>query len=226
METTRSTLGLWVEGVGDVARHLRKRGDVPSGQSGGALSPLLETIRAGHAARWIEGERVLDYGCGRARLLRKLGDNVLYTGVDHDPTLVSYLSKRFPRAKFLCANLEDPGAFNGDTFDSVSMLAVMEHLASPQQVVDRAASLLRPGGVLVVTTPHPSFDRLLHVASGVGILDRHADEDHEGLLSSAELERLCRNAGFRPETRYRFLLGGNQLLVARKVGEPVEDRPG
>ncbi len=39
------------------------------------------------------------------------------------------------------------------------MLAVMEHLASPQQVVDRAASLLRPGGVLVASVPTtPSVD--------------------------------------------------------------------
>ena len=207
---------LWLGGLASVVRRLFAEDDGPRGQIGGVLSPLLETMRTGHAARWIEGERVLDCGCGRGKLLERLGTDVSYTGVDHDIILVRYLRRRYPNAQFLSAELESLDFSPMDAFDSVVMLALIEHLVSPEVVLKQLASFVRPGGLLILTTPTPLYGLLLHAGSRIGLFDRHADEDHKQLMNRAELEGTLARVGLQLERQYRFLFGGNQLVVARK----------
>ena len=85
------SIHLWLQGIGEVIKSLWYKDHAPTGQIGGLLSSLLETLPEGQAAQWLEGKRVLDCGCGRGKLIDLLSPDVCYTGVDRDPTLVSYL---------------------------------------------------------------------------------------------------------------------------------------
>ena len=127
-------MGLWLSGFRDIYRQLVDKDGIPNGQIGGILSPLLERLRVGHAAQWVTGKRVLDCGCGRGKLLEILAPDVSYTGVDHDPGLISYLRQRYPQAQFLSANVEEVIFSQAVTFDSIVMTALLEHLDSPQQL--------------------------------------------------------------------------------------------
>lgn len=215
------SMRLWLRGVQDVVWQLLRRDQRPSGQRGGFLSPLLETLRVGHAARWVEGKYMLDCGCGRGRLLEMLGSGVCYTGVDNNPALVNYLQKRFPQSQFVCASVEELTFPKLVTFDCIVMTALLEHLVSPAEVLEHIVALLRPDGVLVITTPTPAYEILLHMGSRLGLFDRHADKDHKQLLTRADLEDALEGTGLQLERYYCFAFGGNQLAVGRKPADAL-----
>lgn len=210
----------WLLGWKEILKQVLRLERIPAGHSGALLSPLLETLRVRHAARWIEGQAVLDCGCGRGRLLSSLKNGVAYTGVDNDPELIAYLRQRHPEARFIQGDLTSLELAE-EVFDSIAILAVIEHISSAESFIRRVASYLRPGGVLVLTTPAPGFESLLHFGSRLGLFSRHAEEDHKRLLDRDALELIAHAGGLVPERHYRFLLGANQLLVARK---PASDQ--
>ncbi len=217
--------GLWVQGFRDILAQFARRNGVPKGQSGGILSPLLETLRAGHAAKWVKGPSVLDCGCGRGRILGMLGSDVAYTGIDRDPVLIEYLRGAYPASEFLCTDVDDLSFPDDAKFDSIVMLALFEHLESPSSFLNDLASLLRPGGRLILTTPAPSYEFILKAGSKVSLFSRHAEEEHEDLAERSEIESALRAAGLEPEVFYRFLFGANQLMVGRKPSEDQTARP-
>ena len=174
--------------------------------------------RARLAAAWpylADGEgEVLDIGCGLTDLPGVLPS---YTGCDRHPEVLGLNRARFPSASFFDwdVSAEEPPELlrRAGPFRTVLMLALLEHLPDPAGALRRAASLLRPDGRLVVTTPHPSGRVPLEIGAALGLLSKHAAGEHETLLSRQALERAASAAGLRTATYRRFLLGGNQLAV-------------
>lgn len=211
------SLSWWIQGFVDSAKIILGLERLPPGQSGGLLSPLLETLRANHAAHWVKGPKILDCGCGRARLLRLLrGKAVEYTAVEQDPTLIHFLEKRHPDARFIQSSLEALEIKHAEKFDSIVLLAVLEHLAEPEPIVQKLVSCLNPGGVLIASTPSPIASGFLHVAAKFSLVSGHAYEDHKDLLSRVALEELLTAAGLLVERYYKFIFFGNQLIVGRR----------
>jgi SAM-dependent methyltransferase len=162
-----------------------------------------------------EGEGpVLDVGCGLTDLPGKIPS---YTGCDRNPEVLGLNRSRFPSVPFVDWDVsasEPPEPLRAaGPFSTILMLALLEHLPDPAAALRRAASLLRPDGCLVVTTPHPAGRLPLKVAAAAGLLSQHAAGEHEALLSRSGLERVAAAAGLRTIAYRRFLLGGNQLAV-------------
>jgi glycosyltransferase involved in cell wall biosynthesis len=148
------------------------------------------------------GSRVLDLGCAGGFLgaeLRSRGCHVI--GVDLFP-----LAEGVELDDFHLHDLNewplpvDPGAF-----DYVLLLDVIEHLASPEQFLERLAESMRlkPGMKLVLSTGNIGFllTRLLLLAGQFnygkrGILDL----THTRLFTFAALRRLLDGAGFHVVT--------------------------
>jgi 2-polyprenyl-3-methyl-5-hydroxy-6-metoxy-1,4-benzoquinol methylase len=103
-----------------------------------------------------QARRVLDVGCGNVALARRLADAGLdVTGVDWDPKAVQLASKRVPQAHFEVARFSDqPPACD---FDAVVSTEVIEHLFDPDELLQFALRALRPGGTLVLSTPHHGY---------------------------------------------------------------------
>lgn len=110
--------------------------------------------------------RVLDVGCGNARLARALlalQRPVLYTGIDADAGLLAAAgSLSLPQAqgvavRLLQADIAHPGweaLLLGERFDLVACLATLHHLpgeALRAAVVSALAGLLAPGGRLLLS---------------------------------------------------------------------------
>ena len=95
----------------------------------------------------------IDAGCGDGALVMTATDlGFRAIGVDARADTVAALAALgfdAVRGDFVTAPL-DPGAA------VVSMMDVLEHVPYPREALDRAASLLRPGGVLVVSLPDRS----------------------------------------------------------------------
>ena len=81
--------------------------------------------------------------------------------------------------------------FSNDTFDAVTMLAVLEHLDKPEDILQEIVRVLRPGGGLILTVRSKYAKPLLEfLAFRLGIVDSAEIKDHkryfnrEGLLAA------------------------------------------
>lgn len=96
--------------------------------------------------------RVLDVGCGSGaylEILREGGWSV--AGVEIDPDAAERAGAMRSLDVHAGTILDAP--FPLGSFDVVTMWHVLEHVWNPNEVVDRVAELLAPGGLFVVSTP-------------------------------------------------------------------------
>jgi SAM-dependent methyltransferase len=183
----------------------------------GALSRFVKSFRIREALRELGGRRsVLDLGCGLCELTDKIPLEVDYVGVERDPYLFHHATTRFPQRRFLQADLEDETFDPQVRADAVILLAVWEHLHAPLRLLERVPRWLEPGGIFVLTTPAPAAHKILDAGAAIGLLSKHADEEHERLWSIGEIEAAAAKEGWRLKTARRFLLGLNQLVVLER----------
>ena len=172
------------------------------------MSPFLRRQRLRAAAPHLRG-RVLDVGCGSGGLA-SLMLPADYVGIEIDTASRQRAATRFPGHRFLEAF---PAI--SERFDTVVGLAVLEHVPDPVAFVQLLATHLTndPTARLVLTTPHPSVERLHRVGARIGLFSRAANEEHHALLDRRRLEDVGRQAGLRLVLYRRFLFGANQLAV-------------
>jgi 2-polyprenyl-3-methyl-5-hydroxy-6-metoxy-1,4-benzoquinol methylase len=147
------------------------------------------------------GAAVLDAGCGGGDFsvgLRRRGFAVY--GSDLSPSAIAAAQERGV-GRFAVASLYDPLAapFGLAAFDAIVSIEVIEHLYSPATFARRAHEALRPGGLLVVSTPYWGYAKNVVLALANRI-DRALTPLWEGghikHFSRATLTRLMTEAGF------------------------------
>ena len=108
------------------------------------------------ARRPFEGLRLLDIGCGGGLLaepMSRLGFEVV--GVDASArnigTAQAHAAEQGLAIDYRCSTAEDLLAA-GERFDVILNMEVIEHVADPGQFLCDCATLLAPGGLMVVAT--------------------------------------------------------------------------
>jgi ubiquinone/menaquinone biosynthesis C-methylase UbiE len=121
----------------------------------------------------------LDYGCGSGSLLRRVVDRCGECwGVDVDHEVLQ-LANQIPGVRTKAIAPGEPLPFPDATFDNASITEVIEHVADERAVLAELTRVLKPGGRLLLTTPHrglltfldpanikfvvPRLHRLVHV---------------------------------------------------------------
>jgi glycosyltransferase involved in cell wall biosynthesis len=151
--------------------------------------------------QWLAGRspgRILDLGCSDGYLadrLRGLGHCV--TGVDLKAR--DGVKERVDR--FIEADLDRglPPGLDGP-FDVVLAADVLEHVRSPEQLVEQVRPVLAPGGSFVVSIPNfGHWYPRVRVAAGLFDYDRRGilDRDHVRFFTKRSFERLVADGGFR-----------------------------
>jgi SAM-dependent methyltransferase len=105
-------------------------------------------------------DAVLDFGCGCGRVTRYWDDFAgSVAGSDLSRPAVEWCRRNLPFARFETNGLEPPLAFADASFDLVYALSVFTHLTEPLQLAwrDELRRVLRPGGLLLVTTHGRSY---------------------------------------------------------------------
>jgi SAM-dependent methyltransferase len=134
------------------------------------------------------GREVLEAGCGEgygADLIAGIARRVI--AVDYDEAAVAHVRSRYQRVEAIQANLAElplPDA----SLDVVVNFQVIEHLWDQAQFVAECARVLRPAGLLMVSTPN-------RVTFSPG-RDTPINPFHTRELNAAELTQLLLDGGF------------------------------
>lgn len=168
------------------------------GLLGRCVLPITRRLRVRNAMRYASaGRDHLDIGCGDGYFLRRspcraavgidmrIGDSPVAPG--------------------------SPLPFGDESFDLVTMLAVIEHVKDPQFVILEIARVLRPKGRLVLTTPKKAAERLIR------LYVKDIEEEHESYFTQQHLAELA-GPKLVPVGYHTFLFGLNQAFAATKPG--------
>ncbi len=178
----------------------------------GALQELYLARRVAFAraaapphARW------LDLGCGDGVITAQIADFAAsVTGVDiSDRNIVAANALRSrPNTRYVRAAIEDTDAYGAndgeEQYDTVSAFEILEHVYDAAAFLRIAAAQLRPGGVLLLSTPNAaSLTRRLKrgfrpLVRRLGYADADAlIEEHHREYTLPDLRRLARDAGLQ-----------------------------
>lgn len=106
-----------------------------------------------NAFRWVpRNVKVLDIGCGFGETLgyhKARGCNVY--GVEADNNIQRVADKFGFNVK---VGLFDGADFEKESFDYITLDQVIEHVSDPVKVMNDVYTLLKPGGIVVVSTPN------------------------------------------------------------------------
>ena len=158
------------------------------------------------------GSRGPDVGCADGAVVREAGDRIA-SGVRSDlHQLAAWVGDPFELRVGEFPDVVEAG----ETFDAITMLAVVEH--APRDELEKWAKaipdMLVPGGPLVITTPSPKVDEILHLLIKVRLIDGMEAHEHYGFDPGAVPE-IFGGGRLQLAHRRRFQLGLNHLFVFR-----------
>ncbi len=127
---------------------------VPDTELPGVVSIHLK--RYEFALPFCEGNAVLDAACGvgyGSAFLASAAASVV--GIDVDPKTVAYAKERYAgtNCSFDVMNTERLG-FADESFDTVCSFETIEHVDDPTAAIASFHRVLKPGGTLIISTPH------------------------------------------------------------------------
>lgn len=106
------------------------------------------------ARRLIQG-KILDVACGcgygTAYLRENFHDGIV--GIDISKEAIQHAQKYYPHAGIFHEVSDPPWEFEDSSFTSVVSLETLEHVARPEQFLLEIYRILKPGGVLILSTP-------------------------------------------------------------------------
>jgi 2-polyprenyl-6-hydroxyphenyl methylase/3-demethylubiquinone-9 3-methyltransferase len=162
------------------------------------LLPAVLRILAG------EGESaktsIFDLGCGNgatAEILQRHGYEVV--GVDPSTSGIREANRAYPNLQLFVGSAYDDLVERFGRFQVVLSLEVVEHVYYPRKFAATLFSLVRPGGLAIVSTPYHGYLKNVGLALS-GKLDSHFtalwDEGHIKFWSIPTLQGLLIEAGF------------------------------
>ena len=158
--------------------------------------------RDARSSRALEGLRLLDIGCGAGLVsepLCRMGASV--TGIDPAAEVIA-AAKLHAEAGGLAidyrATTAEALAEQGERFDAVLILEVVEHVADVPAFVATVASLVRPGGMVVASTINRTLKAFALAIVGAEYLLRWlpaGTHSYDKLVTPDELSEAFRAAG-------------------------------
>ena len=190
-----------------------------------AVAGLHEVLVKTLTGKLPKEARVLELGCGAGALSQRLADagyDVLSTDMNGEEfqAETEFRQLDLNNAEQM-AEFCNEFAADSKKFAAVLCAEVIEHMENPWQLARDAASLARPGGVVLISTPNIGswYSRLRFFLNGKFPFFYKEDSEygHIHALTQTELELICQQAGLEVEkflpagTLPRLWLNGSML---------------
>ena len=160
-------------------------------------------------------EKILDVGCGPATTYY-LNNIKEYVGIERGRKHVMNLRKKFPLAEFYDLDLEKDKFNFKDKFDTIILLAVIEHIKNPDNLFRELKKCLNQDGKIVITTPTPIGNFIHDVLSKVGITSKEATREHVNIYDFKKFFNTAEKYGLKVIKYKKFQLGCNSLTILKK----------
>ncbi len=181
------------------------------------LDKFFRWLRLRKVIKYIpENSVVCDIGCGTQAFFLKKISSKISRGIGFDEEVSDYYGKKYELRR---QKISDRISLEKETCDVVTMTAVLEHLAFPQEILNESFRVLKNGGKLILTTPTPSAKPVLEcLARRLRLIDKNEIEDHKNYFDANAVKRMLKKSGFAEKNikNYHFELFLNNLIVAKK----------
>lgn len=179
---------------------------------------------------------IIDLGTADARMLEMIHqkhEEVHCVGIEYNKDLVNFSKEKFPHLEIIQGDVQSLD-FPDDSFDVATAAAIIEHVPNPLKMMSEVKRVLRPGGIFILTSPDPFWERL-------AVLVGHLKKDqHQTVMNLKQLSDLVLSCGFTVLKTQKFMLSpagmpfefilekaihnlkldflmANQLLVAQRI---------
>ncbi len=187
--------------------------------NGGLERPALRSL----VPTPLTGARVLDAGCGSgAQCEWLLAQGADVVGVDLSPAMVAEARRRCDdRGTFLVADLGQPLDLMAGSLDGITCSLVLHYLEDWSEAMRSFATVLRPGGWMVVSLHHPFGPPLPGERGGYFDTELVSDTWQKGEVTVTQRfwkRPAGRRRGPVRRRRLRHRAGGGAPAVARGPG--------
>lgn len=222
------------------AQNLQKSHYDSAFASGNPWPSLIQTMIYEERLRFVQPylsreAHVLDLGCGNGYLAQRMAMHCCaVTAVDISETAILKAREMhsLPNIHYMNGPIEKileelERNKESDRYDLVSLFEVIEHLYDPSQVLRLARMIMKPDGIIVITTPNANKTsrRLRRALRRVGIIWKEkgmfGDIDFR-LYGAGDVKTLLAKAGFKMVRKSGVILGpemlwGLQSLSAHRI---------
>jgi len=181
------------------------------------LDKVLSFLRLRKIIKYIPKNSVVcDIGCGKeAYLLKKIAGFIKY-GIGFDKNIKDYKNYKLEFKKLKISNRIP---LEKESVDIVTMLAVLEHLENPQEILNEVFRILRNNGKLILTTPLPLAKPILEfLAAKLRVISESEIKDHKNYFWPSDIKKMLIRTGFKKENikNYFFEFFLNNFVVTKK----------
>jgi 2-polyprenyl-6-hydroxyphenyl methylase/3-demethylubiquinone-9 3-methyltransferase len=178
----------------------------------------------------LKNLKVLDIGCGGGILTEAMArQGAVTTGLDLAEPLIDVAQQHAQsqnlNISYVCEAVEDYAEKNQGAFDVITCMEMLEHVPDPSSIIKAISAMLKPGGMVFLSTIDRSAKSFLKVIVGAEYIMRmlpRGTHHYDQFIKPSELTHALREHGINP-----MKLGGftyNPLFKTFKlVAKPVEN---
>ena len=181
------------------------------------LDNIIASIRYGKVKKYIPKDGIIvDIGCGQKGDFLMRSKKKIRKGYGID---LKIDSKTIDNIEFINNVEMKKFPIKKESIDVVFLNAVLEHLHDPRKILKDCLKLLKPNGLIVLTTPAPCSKLLLEfMAYKLHIINELEIQDHVHYYSKKDIKKLVKKLSNKAKLiKYRkFELGLNSIIVIKK----------
>jgi|UniRef100_A0A7V3J9L6 ubiquinone/menaquinone biosynthesis C-methylase UbiE len=179
------------------------------------LDFFIQKMRAKLIEKYVPYDSyLLDLGCGLHPMALIMLESKIKKAIGIDKEVPSRSFSK--KIDFLKADLENGLPFSEGEFDCVLMLAVLEHLKFPKEVIEESYRVLKPGGKIIITIPTNFSQPILELLASLGIISKEEVFSHRHYFRINEVKNLLSRVHFKVILVKPYNLFLNALYVAEK----------